>query len=57
MVSWRPGNWLTSTGPSRRSASMTSSTSTSGAEAPAVMPTVLALPNQSGLSSLPSAIR
>ena len=48
MVSWRPVNSLTSTGPSRRSASITSSTSTSGAEAPAVMPTVSAPLNQSG---------
>ena len=53
----RPVKSLTSTVPSRRNASMTSSTSTSGAEAPAVMPTVWAPLNHSGCSSLPSAIR
>src|SRR6266702_7236547 len=57
MFSSRPGSTDTVTGPIRRSASITSSTSTSGAEAPAVRPTVLAPFNHSGLSSRPSAIR
>src|SRR6516225_2108793 len=57
MFSSRPGSTDTLTGPMRRRASITSSTSTSGAEAPAVMPTVFAFLNHSGLSSLPSAIR
>ena len=48
MFSSRPGSVDTSTGPMRRSASITSSTSTSGAEAPAVMPTVLASLSQAG---------
>src|SRR5262249_43423161 len=57
IVSSRPGKVETSTGPSRCNAAMTSSTRTSGAEAPAVIPTVLASRTQAGSSSLPSAIR
>src|SRR5258708_1868824 len=57
IFSSRPGSTDTATGPIRRKASITSSTSTSGAEAPAVMPTALASFSQSGFSSLPSAMR
>ena len=42
IFSSRPGSTDTATGPIRRNASITSSTSTSGAEAPAVIPTVAA---------------
>src|SRR5262249_28120380 len=48
-----PGRVVTSTGPNRARASMTSSTSTSGAEAPAVRPTVVLPANHSRSSSLP----
>src|SRR6266516_7002943 len=57
IFSSRPGNTDTVTGPIRLKASITSSTRTSGAEAPAVIPTALASFSQSGFSSLPSAIR
>src|SRR5947209_8194884 len=57
MFSSRPGSTETATGPIRRSASMTSSTRTSGADAPAVTPTAFAPFSHSGLSSLPSAMR
>src|SRR6185295_13941832 len=57
MFSSRPGSTETATGPMRRKASITSSTSTSGAEAPAVMPTAFASLSHSGFNSLPSAIR
>src|SRR6202165_214947 len=57
IFSSRPGSTDTATGPMRRKASITSSTRTSGAEAPAVMPTALASFSQSGFSSLPWAMR
>src|SRR5690349_160341 len=57
IFSCSPGSTEISTGPRRRSAPMTSSTSTSGAEAPAVMPTVPAPRTQAGSNSLPSAIK
>src|SRR6266496_6690063 len=57
IFSSRPGSTDTITGPIRLKASITSSTRTSGAEAPAVIPTALASFSQSGFSSLPSAIR
>ena len=49
MCSSRPGRVETSTGPRRRSASITSSTSTSGADAPAVRPTTSASLHPFGL--------
>src|SRR6185295_14491284 len=57
MCSSRPGSVETSTGPRRRSALITSSTSTSGADAPAVRPTTSASFTHSGCSAEPSAIR
>src|SRR5229473_122232 len=57
ICSSRPGRVETSTGPSLRSLSITSSTSTSGAEAPAVMPMVCACPTHPRSSSPPSAMR
>src|ERR1700691_6759928 len=57
IFSSRPGSTETATGPMRLRASITSSTRTSGAEAPAVMPTAFASLSQSGFSSLPSAMR
>src|SRR4029079_15615559 len=57
IFSSRPGSTDTVTCPMRRKASITSSTRTSGAEAPAVMPTALAPFSHSGFSSLPSATR
>ncbi len=48
MFSSRPGSTDTLTGPIRLKASITSSTKTSGAEAPAVMPTAFASFSQSG---------
>src|SRR5262245_28536164 len=57
ICSCRPGRVETSTSPRVRNVSMTSSTSTSGAEAPAVIPIVLASLTHSGASSLPSAMR
>src|SRR5215204_1955475 len=57
ILSARPGSVDTSSGPNRRRVSMTSSTSTSGAEAPAVMPTTSAFSSHCGSNSLPSAMR
>src|SRR6185295_12981456 len=57
IFSSRPGSTDTLTGPIRLKASITSSTKTSGAEAPAVMPTAFASFSQSGFNSLPSAMR
>ena len=52
-----PGSTDTSTGPRRRSAAMTLSTNSSGAEAPAVIPTTEAALTHAASSSLPSAMR
>src|SRR6202051_1015658 len=57
IFSSRPGSTETTTGPMRLRASITSSTRTSVAEAPAVMPTAFASFSQAGFSSLPSAMR
>src|SRR5204862_1448430 len=57
IFSSRPASTDTATGPMRLKASITSSTRTSGAEAPAVMPTAFASLSHSGFNSLPSAIR
>src|SRR5262249_13331847 len=57
ICSWRPGRVETSTSPSLRNVLMTSSTRTSGADAPAVIPIVFASWTHSGASSLPSAMR
>src|SRR5262245_57943877 len=56
-VSRTPSISSTSTGPCRRRVSMTSTTNSSGAEAPAVRPTVCTPSSHAGSSSLPSAIR
>ena len=52
IVSSRPSKTETSTGPRRASASITPSTSTSGAEAPAVRPTVRTFCTHSDRNSL-----
>ena len=57
MSSRIPSISTTSTSPNRRKASMTPKTSSSGAEAPAVNPTVSTPASQVGSSSDPSAIR
>src|SRR5438552_1118984 len=52
-----PGSVITSTSPNRRRFAMTSSTSISSAEAPAVRPTVLAPRTHSSSSAIPAAMR